>query len=185
MFKKTIVFICIILSVVPVITGCGKRESESTSDVRGDNPAQMPDIVFMNTITDSDDSYKLITFYDKNGNQYTSTDTYVCSLGYKKLVNAYVEGDLADKITFHANCDVNQIYDNYKKLLEVSQRKDYQIVYPEMLPDVEDSIYQWYGIYYDENGQLSILELHRKERMVHLEANDERANEIYDWYIKR
>lgn len=37
--------------------------------------------------------------------------------------------------------------------------------------------------FYDKSGVLHVLEIHKKQYGMDFEANDERANEIYDWYI--
>lgn len=168
---------------VLLLTGCG-------NNAVGD-PSQMPDIVFMNIadyteIAQEGEMQYAITFYDKNGNHYVSDDSYgsyICSLQYEELVSQYAAGELDDKIILHTTCDVNELFENYKKLCEVSQNKEYEILYPEAVPAVESIKIKWYGLYYDKSGELHVLEIHEKQYGMDFEANDERANEIYDWYI--
>ena len=166
-----------------LLTGCG-------NNAVGD-PSQMPDIVFMSIVDYTEimqegEMQYAITFYDKNGNHYVSDDSYgsyICGLQYEELVGQYAAGELDDKIILHTTCDVDELFENYKKLCEVSQNKDYEILYPEAVPAVESIKIKWYGLYYDKSGELHVLEIHEKQYGMDFEANDERANEIYDWYI--
>ena len=151
----------------------------------------MPDIVFMNIvdyteIAQEGEMQHAITFYDKSGNHYVSDDSYgsyICGLQYEELLGQYAAGELDDKIILHTTCDVDELFENYKKLCEVSQNKEYEILYPEAVPAVESIKIKWYGLYYDKSGELHVLEIHEKQYGMDFEANDERANEIYDWYI--
>lgn len=168
-----------VLSVF-LLVGCGQLLNNTF-----DESVNMPDIVFMNTVDYNDNSNgHALTFYDKSGNYYTSDDEYVCTLSYKELINEYKAGSLNDKITFHTSCDVSGLYDNYKKLCNAVQSGDCSIVYPEIMPCVEDSIYRWYGIYYDKNGEPEITVIHKRECMTELESDNETVNEVYNWYIQ-
>lgn len=80
-------------------------------------------------------------------------------------------------------CDVNELFENYQKLCELSNNKDYEILYPEAVPAVEANEEFWYGFYYDKAGELQALRIHERGAGGNYEANDERANEIYNWYI--
>lgn len=174
--------------VAYTFTGCGSSESGNSSTLATKASSQMPDIVFLDCTDYSEtaeagDIQSAITFYDKNGNHYTSDDPYVCSLYYDELVKEYAAGNLKDKITFHTSCDVSELYENYKKLCEVSTNKDCEIIYPETFPEVLSNRIFWYGFYYDGSGELQVLKIHESGAGGHYETNDERANEIYNWYI--
>ncbi len=169
-----------------ILAGCGNREENLP--VTDDKKLQMPDIVFYNYVdyletAEEGGVQSAMTFYDKNGNHYTSTDPYVCSLYLDKLVKEYAEGTLDDKIEFHTICDVDELYENYEKLCEVSRNKELEIIYPEYGPTVLANRQTWYGAYYDAEGELQSILLHEKNAHGNHEANDERANEIYEWYI--
>ena len=173
-----------------MLMGCGNSEGDNSAKAI-DDPSQMPEIVFMNInnyteIAQEGEEQYAMTFYDKYGNHYVSGNSYgdyICGLQYEELINQYAAGELDDKITLHTTCDVNELFESYQKLCEVSKNKEYEILYPESVPAVESIKIKWYGLYYDKNGELNMLEIHAKQYGWDFEANDERANEIYDWYI--
>lgn len=188
---RIIIILCVLPAVSMISVGCGYDHNGSSSAHVADDPSQMPDIVFFNVInykaSASDGHYEsAMTFYDKNGNHYvtdTAYGSYICGLKYEDLISEYAAGNLDDKIAYHTSCDVNELFENYQKFCEVSQNKDYEIMYPEAIPAVEANEEFWYGLYYDEAGELHSLKIHERGAGGNYEANDERANEIYDWYI--
>lgn len=174
-----------------MLMGCGNSKDSENSTYIINDPLRMPDIVFMNIndsteIAQEGEMQYAITFYDKNGNHYVSDDSYdsyICNLQYEELVSQYATGELDDKIILHTSCDVNELFENYQKLYEISQNEEYEILYPEAVPAVESIKIKWYGLYYDKNEELHMLENHERRYGKDFEANDERANEIYNWYI--
>ena len=189
MLKKSIsiILICILVCMI----GCGNKNTGNTKDGdrRGaaEDASQLPDIVFFNTIMYLEFSgdgipESAITFYDNQGNHYTSTDEYVCTLPIEKLVREYAEGTLADKISFHTSCDAEELLENYNKLCEVSE-DGFKIIYREIGPDVIANLEYWYGLYYDENGNIRCVEIHKRDEHGDHYADDERVNEIYEWYL--
>ena len=132
-----------VLFITILLCACGKEDGNSARTA--DDPSQMPDIVFFNIIdykeSAPDREYEsAMTFYDKNGNHYVTYaayGSYICDLKYEELISEYVAGNLNDKITFHTSCDVNELFENYRKLYELSKNKDYEILYPEAVPAVE------------------------------------------------
>lgn len=145
--------------------------------------AEMPDIVFKKCIAYNryeNDSDRLLTFLDKNGNYYSSTDSEIYGLSNEELIEKLKSGD--ERITkSSATCDVDELRENFDKLLKVAENKEYELVYPEVVPCVEYDHITWYGLYFDKDGNLLSLPIH--ERMqTEIEANDDRANEIYKWY---
>lgn len=182
MNKKRIWIIIVIIVLLLIIKICSKNYQTTYE------PSQMPDIVFFNCIDYSEtaedgDVQSAITFYDKNGNHYTSEDSYVCSLNIDELVKEYAAGNLDDKIKFHTTCDVNELFENYQKLCELSKNEEFEIIYPEYGPDVLANRETWYGVYYDKAGRVQSILIHEKNAHGNHQANDERANEIYRWYI--
>lgn len=145
--------------------------------------AEMPDIVFKKCIVYNryeNDSDRLLTFLDKNGNYYSSTDSEIYGLSNEELIEKLKSGD--ERITkSSATCDVDELRENFDKLLKVAENKEYELVYPEVVPTVEYDHITWYGLYFDKDGNLLSLPIH--ERMqTEIEANDDRASEIYEWY---
>lgn len=183
---------CVIISVlILLMSGCSTTVSESDmsnvvseSDTSDIVFSDMPDIVFK--VCTSFNQYEnddgcLLTFIDKNGNYYFSDYSEIFFLSNEELIESLKSGD--DRITkLSVSCDADELSENYKKLLKVAANKKYELAYPEALPDVEADSTTWYGLYYDKDGNLSSLPIHAKERMTGINANDDRANEIYEWY---
>lgn len=197
MSKKIIftIFTCILVCMM----GCGNKydggnqndsRSESTnSDITKavKDVSKLPDIVFINTITYAETSNEEepqlgITFYDKNGNHYVSTDAYVCSLDFQQLVQEYAAGKLSEKISYHTSCDIEELVENHDKLCKLSE-DGVEIVYPESGPDVLANYEVWYGLYYDQSGNIQALKIHEKDGHGDHYADDEQVNEIYEWYL--
>lgn len=190
---------CVIISVlILLMSGCSTTVSESDmsnvvseSDTSDIVFTDMPDIVFKVRTTyqdehnfDYDDSAEQgrysITFVDKNGNYYNSDNDEIYFLSNEELIEALKSGD--ERITkTSASCDVDELRENYKKLLKVANNKDFELVYPKEVPGVEYDHITWYGLYYDKDGNLSSLLIH-EHTQVEIYANDDRANEIYEWY---
>lgn len=177
---KTII-LTIITILALVMGGCSNSVSEP----------DMPEIVFKVCTAyqdehnfDDDDSAEqgryLLTFLDKNGNYYNSDYTEIYFLSNEELIEALKSGD--ERITkTSASCDADELRENYKKLLKVADNKDFELEYPEVVPGVEYDHVTWYGLYYDKDGKLSSLLIH-EHRQTEIDANDDRANEIFEWY---
>lgn len=183
--KNIIIYITILFMIF--LTGCGLW-GDKTCARTINNPSEMPEIVFLNENDYRDvaeDGGKLcaITFYDKFGNHYISEDPYVCGLPYAEMVKEYAAGNLDDKIEYHMSCEVDEIFENYKKLCQLSRSKKLGMDYPEQVPQVETHRGYWYGLYYDKNGEIQTILLHEYGMGTDYYANDERANEIYEWYL--
>lgn len=187
------IFPAIITAFTLAMSGCSiKAVSGSFPDSVNDSnddpvvvsvSAEMPDIVFKKCIVYNryeNDSDRLLTFLDKNGNYYSSTDSEIYGLSNEELIEKLKSGD--ERITkSSATCDVDELRENFDKLLKVAENKEYELVYPEVVPAVEYDHMTWYGLYFDKDGNLLSLPIH--ERMqTEIEANDDRANEIYKWY---
>ncbi len=187
------IFSVIITAYTLVMSGCSIKAVSGAFpdpvDDSNDDPvvvsvsAEMPDIVFKKCIVYNryeNDSDRLLTFLDKNGNYYSSTDSEIYGLSNEELIEKLKSGD--ERITkSSATCDVDELRENFDKLLKVAENKEYELVYPEVVPTVEYDHITWYGLYFDKDGNLLSLPIH--ERMqTEIEANDDRANEIYKWY---
>ena len=100
----------------------------------------MNTIKFLTHDTENPDS--ALTFYDREGNHYVSSDQYGCSLSIEQLIKEYSEGKISDKISYHMSCDKDELIENYQKLSKINK---------------------------DAHGNSF--------------ADDDRINEIYEWYI--
>lgn len=180
--RISIILICIMMGIM----GCGNFKSNSTEEEKVGASACVPDIVFMNTIKflthDTENPDSALTFYDREGNHYVSSDQYVCSLSIEQLIKEYSEGKISDKISYHMSCDKDELIENYQKLSKIN-KDDYKIIYPEVGPDLIANEEKWYGIYYDKDGNIQVLTIHEKDAHGNSFADDDRINEIYEWYI--
>lgn len=179
-----------------IMSGCSKNaDSESFSDLVSDSAvdpvsAEMPDIVFTvryvynrygNDFDESSEQGRyLLTFIDKNGNYYSSDYNDIFGLSDEELIEALKSGD-ERIIKSSATCDIDELRENFDKLLKIAENKEYELVYPEVVPAVEYDHITWYGLYYDKDGALLSLPIHERKQ-TEIDANDERANEIYEWY---
>lgn len=170
---------CVFITIIALaLSGCSNDITVS----------DMPEIVFMKcTVYNFDNNesfdqgrYSLV-FLDKNGNYYSSDYKEIFLLSNEELIEKFKSGD--EHITkTSASRDVGELLENYKKLLKTAANKEYELVYPEVVPAVEADSTTWYGLYYDKNGKLLSLPIHENRQLTDIEANDDRANEIYKWY---
>lgn len=175
-------FCVFIAAIVLALSGCSKAVTAS----------DMPDIVFVRRTVynrsvhgfddgSSDQITGSLVFLDKNGDYYFTESPEIRSLNYDELIERFKSGD--ERITkTSASRDVGELLENYKKLLKVAANKEYELIYPERVPAVEDDQVYWYGLYHDKDGTLSSLLIHERRQMTGIEANDDRANEIFKWY---
>lgn len=97
----------------------------------------------------------------------------------EELIEALKSGD--ERITKSSiTCDPDELRENYNKLVAVSEKCE--LVYPMELPTVETNRTTWYGLYYGEDGKLANIPFHANDRMTEIETNNDRANEVYEWY---
>lgn len=185
------------MALALIMSGCSTNaDSGSFSDlvsVSAVDPvsAEMPDIVFTvryvynrygNDFDESSEQGRyLLTFIDKNGNYYSSDYNDIFGLSDEELIEALKSGD-ERIIKSSATCDIDELRENFDKLLKIAENKEYGLVYPEVVPSVEYDHITWYGLYYDKDGDLFSLPIHERKQ-TEIDANDDRANEIYEWYV--
>lgn len=174
------IFLAVITVFALIMSGCSTAVSE----------AEMPEIPFKVCtsycryyLDDFDETAEQgicsITFFDKSGNYYFSDYSEICFLSNEELIEALKSGD--ERITkLSITCDADELRENYNKLIAVS--KKCELVYPEALPDVEADSATWYGLYYGEDGKLMNIPFHANKRMTGIETNNDRANDVYEWY---
>lgn len=181
------IFYTLFLILVLITTGCTKNQSVNNSTTDTTNnfiKNNMPDIVFLTYVT-SEYGDVLLTFWDNNGNYFSCDEintTYPFLLHIDELIDDFNSN--SDKYIKHEQiCDVNQLQKNYEIVCEIARNTEYDLIYPDVLPDVEARSVDVYGFYYDENEKLQYLRLHSETCMTQIYANDERANEVYEWYM--
>lgn len=201
MIKKYIFFVLAVIMLC--VAGCGNKsenmEQINTKNIivnssedfatvsESEDVFNLPDIVFINTITyeqtsEEEEPKVALTFYDKSGNHYVSTDEYVCSLNFEQLIQEYAKGDISDKISFHTSCDRNELIENYNKLCKLN-RDGFEIVHPEFGPEVLANYEVWYGLCYNQSGNVQSVILHERNEHGEHYADNDQVNEIYEWYI--
>lgn len=60
----------------------------------------------------------------------------------------------------------------------------FQIIDPAIGPDVEASTVIWYGVYYDENGELQYRLIHQTDAMGEHISDNDALNEVYAWLLE-
>lgn len=173
------IFLAIITVLALIMSGCSTVVFES----------EMPEIPFKVCTSYCHDLYDFdvnaergicaITFFDKSGNYYFSDYSEICFLSNEELIEALKSGD--ERITKSSiTYDPDELRENYNKLVAVKDKCE--LDYPMELPCVEAPSTTWYGLYYDEDGKLMNIPFHANERMTEIETNNDRANEVYEWY---
>jgi hypothetical protein len=178
--KKIIPIALYLLFVIVFTSGCNNRENVAVDNNVNVNEV-MPSIMFLCVNTNEDGDVSL-TFWDKNGDYYSCTDNDITTSPFDELIEKFNSGE-DNFIRQKQTCDIEQLQNNYETILEIADNADYKIVYPDVLPDVEAGSVGWYGLYYNSEGEVCNLLIHREERMTQIYANDERANDVYRWYI--
>lgn len=167
--------LCLVLVVILLLCcGCSARKY-----------ADMPDIVFVccryyEYAADENDR-RSVTFLDKNGNYYSVDDSGICALPFDELTEKFASDDEGFTL-IGQKCGADEIEENYRKICDMAGISKYELKYPDALPTVQADSAGWYGLYYDGSVKLCALPVHRQERMTDIYANDDRANEVYEWY---
>lgn len=193
--------------ILLLLGGCGEKtvsENEpqnqtssqialSTSENKSDIAEKMPSIVFLHRLKEYDSKAKYdgyvftdVAFYDSNGNYCKVTSSEKMQLTINKLIEEYEAGKLAGSIEIVSKCDTSELKANYKKLCGLSKNADFALNNGdkgEVVPAVEASIDTWYGIYFDSAERKEIL-FRQKDVAGNHTPNDERATEIYEWFLK-
>ena len=181
--RKSKKLLCIVTLFATMLCGCG---GDRTVAKKLRKPEQMPEIVFWSStdFTDVADKYELQgvwTFCDRNGNFYKLEEWGEESWAIWDIEEQFASGELSKKMKLYATCEVEELFENYKKLCEISKNKDYEVKRPDFGPAVESAKGGWWGGYYDKDGNLQGVELYAYDAHGQHNANDARATEIVDW----
>lgn len=172
------------------VRDCATSEGEALTNISSCSTqkySDMPDIVFISRDVyqwyDQDGNrMRSMTFRDKNGDIYSTDNNDLCALPFDELIEKFISGD--ERFTkLELNCDISELEENYRKICDIADNAAYDLEYPEALPAVEADTEYWYGLYYDDAGELCYVLFHKNECMTDIYANDDRANEVYEWYI--
>ncbi len=155
-------------------------ETESETIPVDNETESMPEIVFLCRKT-TPEGESCITFWDREGNYYSCENKVLDLLDIEAFVDEFVNNK--DEFTLHEQkCDTEQLESNYEIICELAENDEFELLTPEMLPEVEADIISYYGFYYNEDNEINYVLYHSNECMTPIYANDERANDVFDWY---
>ena len=123
-----------------------------------------------------------LTVLDKRGWILTSFDNEIYALDSEQLCEMLADGKLDDRLSIDGQINLTELYDNYIKLLEITENgTPGELVYPDMMPDVEASSVTWYVNYCRYWNDMSTVPIHKNERMTDIYSDNDVVNEIYEW----
>lgn len=174
--------ICIMGMFALLLGGCGDR----TVAKKLKKPEQMPEIVFwshsdLSDVAEDDELQGVWTFCDRNGNFYKLEERGGDSWAIWDIEEQFASGELSEKMELCVTCEVDELFEIYQKLCELSKYKDYEVKRPDYGPAVQAARGGWWGGYYDKDGNLQGIELYAYDAHGQHSANDIRANEILEW----
>ncbi len=156
---------------------------------------EMPAIVFFLNVElywykrdeDTNKPLFLISFFDNQGNLYSSRDSYFNEMTYKEIYDEFAGGKLNDYLTLVTTCELDELRENYELLKSVAENEELRLV-PEhdLASEVMGDTYSWSAFYYNKDGNLSWIEFrsqpyHGSNRTYR--ADDERTDQIYEWLV--
>ncbi|MDE6017119.1 MAG: hypothetical protein K2H41_15745 [Acetatifactor sp.] len=161
---------------------------------------EMPAIVFFLNVElywykrdeDTNKPLFLISFFDNQGNLYSSRDSYFNEMTYKEIYDEFAGGKLNDYLTLVTTCELDELRENYELLKSVAENEELRLVpdryiAPDGHPDVEgDANYWWSAFYYNEDGNLTWIEFRTQSNYpygITYRADDERTDQIYEWLV--
>ena len=156
-----------------LLTGCGRALPQSQEE--------MPPIVFEACSHDPERDQVFRSFYDRSGMYYAAEGAEMCTMRLDDLIEAYENGALTEYQTGRT-CDVSELLEMHKLLVELTYEPDFGLDEPEALPAVEAPSTSWYGIYYDEDGSCRELQFHAHHNGIPVYGNDERAWTLVNWW---
>lgn len=176
-------FCCIVVSLLSLafMNGCSDKETENES-------VKIPDIVFIYNkdiyYEDNDNSETgdyLVTFWDKNGNYYFTDYNTICELPFDKLIEKFNSGDKRIQYISKTLCtrEASEIKNQYEKICSVDG--NCKLEYPAEFPAVNADKETWYGLYYNNNGELCSVELHKRMYETDIFSDNDIINEVYEW----
>lgn len=168
--KKKGLLVLLIVVVSICVVGCGKKKER-----------KIPDIVFLYTHADENGEHPSAMFIDKEGNYVACFDEEIATLSYDQLVETY-KTDKSKFEILRQVCTPEQISEQYKKIIKLSESKDLQLVYEsDVAPDVITDSSWLYVLYCDENDQCCIISL-QYYNVIYQYITDETGKELIRWY---
>ena len=171
-------------------------EDSTVENSAAEEPEEMPAIVFLLYVEfypwkwdkDINKPQGLISFFDNQGHLYSVRDSYFNEMTYKEIYDEFAEGKLNDYLTLDTTCELDELRENYELLKSVAENEELRLV-PDSdraVPDVLGNDYWWSAFYYNEEGNLSWIEIRNQSNHPSgrtYRADDERADQIYEWFV--
>ncbi|SEK93295.1 hypothetical protein SAMN02910353_01580 [Ruminococcus sp. YRD2003] len=178
-----------------MLTGCqgnmGNSDAETTashiraSHIRADR-SNVPAIRYIEMLTANeytgDDSQ--LSFIDSDGNRCISSDAELMKLSYAALTEKYAAGELSGYTVQENAVDKDKLAATYDLICNAAEFADYELLVPEMMPDVEASTTTVTAMYYTTDGLLKGRVIYENKCMTSIYSNSGDANEAYEWYRK-
>ena len=113
----------------------------------------------------------------------------VIFMKYVSYTNASEEDDSGSSVSFFANDGSHYVSTDGTVCIRTKYRKNlnkvlFQIIDPAIGSDVEASTVIWYGVYYDENGELQYRLIHQTDAMGEHISDNDALNEVYAWLLE-
>ena len=187
----------VLAAVALVITGCG-TDSGSSNVLQPDRSTlsknqvvetELPPVVFLKYVSFTDITEEgapkaSVSFFSKDGNHYISNDGTLSAMYPNIIAAEFEKGSLQEHITPHTQCEPDELKEEYLKVSNVIISGNFQIIDPTEGPDVEADTVIWYGVYYDESGELQYRLIHKKDAIgEHISDNND-LNEVYAWLLE-
>ena len=163
-----------------VISDIVSSDSKDEEPSAADDENTVPDITFISVKSDNgegDEDSLRVTFFDKEGNYYTSDNIDFCILSFEDKIEYFRSGGENIK-KLPQTCGKAEIEKQSRLLYGLKS----ELEYPEVMPAVEAGESSLYGLYYGDDGKLCTVTLHKNKCMTDIYSKDSTANEIYEWY---
>lgn len=180
-----------------LLAGCGTGSGSGTAAQPGRSSVsesqaadvELPPVVFLRHVSYRDvavegEPQDTVLFFSKDGSCYISDDETLSAMHAGKIASEFENGTIQDSITLHAQCEPDELEEQYLKVYNALTSGDFQIIDPLYGPDVQAITTTWYGMYYDKYGELQGRLLHETDAMgEHISDNDV-LNEVYAWLLE-
>lgn len=188
--------IAMVFTAALLLTGCGTGSGSGTAAQPGRSSlsesqaadVELPPIVFLRHVSNRDvaeewepEPQDTVLFFSKDGSCYISDDETLSAMSASKIASEFENGTIQDSITLHAQCEPDELEEQYLKVYNALTSGDFQIIDPLYGPAVQASTTTWYGMYYDKYGEFQCRLIHKTDAMGEHVSDNDILNEVYAW----
>ena len=179
-------YIAAVLSLV-MLTGCqvsgGSQSAKPTSQAVKADRDNVPAVRFIKHIDANEytSDVSTMSFIDSEGKWCVTDNSELMALSNAALTEKYAAGELKG-YTVQAEVDRDKLAETYDMICEAAESEDYDLIYPEMMPDVEASTTTVSAMYCTTDGELKSIVIYENKCMTPIHSNCPAADEAYDWY---